>query len=208
MASVKQTRVRRPKMAERAQMQLDQLFPDYPKEWLWLRKENDGYSTVPRTLPIAMQAIDNQTKGKPAGHTLLCLWIRSPDHPLVTIENPAVFAAEAGFQGERAVHTWRQRMKSLTELGFIQPRKGSYGDYHYVLLLNPNAAVEWMRSQGKVQDALYHRFHERVVDIGAYSDIERIRVYWQKKKIKEDAKAKAKAKKSAAEKEEPKKSPG
>ncbi len=81
--------------------------------WLWQRKLNDGYTTVPRTLPYVMQAIDDQSKGQPAGHALFCFWARSPDHPLVIIENPATFAAEAGFKDERAVDTWRRRMKRL-----------------------------------------------------------------------------------------------
>lgn len=172
MANRKQAAARRPKMAERAQQQMDVMFPGIEPEWIWMRSRNHGFSTVPRTLPIAMQAIDNQTKGTPAGHTLFCLWARSPDHPLVTIENPTTFASEAGFQGERAVHTWRQKMKKLTELCFILPKTGPSGDYHYVLLINPNVAIERMRLQGLVQDGLYARFTDRVLDIGAYSDID------------------------------------
>lgn len=179
MANGKQARTRRPKMAERAQQQMDVLFPDAPDAWIWSRKVNDGFSTIPRTLPIAMQAIDEQSKGQPAGHTLFCLWARSPDHPLVTIENPATFAAEAGFKGERAVDTWRRRMKKLRELNFIRSYKGPSGEFHYVLLLNPNAAVEWMRSHNRVQEGLYVRFRERLLDIGAYGDIEAIYEYWE-----------------------------
>lgn len=183
MATTKQTQKRRLKMAERAQHQMDVLFPDFASEWIWQRNKNDGYSTIPRTLPIAMQAIDNQTKGTPAGHTLFCLWARSPDHPLVTIENPATFAYEAGFTGERAVHTWRKKMKNLTELCFIQTRKGPSGDYHYVLLMNPNVAVERMRTHGLVQDELYARFSDRVIEVGAYRDLEDIRALWAKKRV-------------------------
>lgn len=164
---------------------MDVLFPDIAPELIWMRGRNDGFSTVPRTLPIAMQAIDNQTKGTPAGHTLFCLWARSPDHPLVTIENPATFASEAGFHGERAVHTWRKKMKILADLNFLLPRKGPSGDYHYVLLTNPNAAMEWMRSQGKVQDELYARFIDRVIEIGAHGDIERFHAYWESQKSKQ-----------------------
>ena len=96
-------------MAERAQQQLDLHFPHVPPTLLWRRKSNDGFTTVPRTLPIAMQAIDDTSKGSPAGHSLFCLWSRAPDNPLVTVENPATFAAEAGFTGERLVDTWRMR---------------------------------------------------------------------------------------------------
>src|SRR5690606_31982026 len=102
MANQKQAATKRLKMSERAQQQLDLHFAGFPSQWLWRRKTNDGFTTLPRTLPLVMQAVDAQSKGQPAGHALFCLWARSPDHPLVTIENPATFASEAGFYGERA----------------------------------------------------------------------------------------------------------
>ena len=83
MANQKQAASKRLKMSERAQQQLDLHFPGFPSQWLWRRKTNDGFTTLPRTLPLVMQAVDAQSKGQPAGHTLFCLWVRSPDHPLV-----------------------------------------------------------------------------------------------------------------------------
>jgi len=71
MATQKQSRNRRLNMAERAKQQMDIQFPGHPDALLWHRKLNDGYSTIPRTLPLAMQAIDARSKGQPAGHGLL-----------------------------------------------------------------------------------------------------------------------------------------
>ncbi|WP_429501149.1 hypothetical protein ACQUFY_28120 (plasmid) [Robbsia andropogonis] len=189
MATFKQAKKRRLNMAERAQQQMDILFPNMPAAWVWRRKDNDGYTTLPRTLPLVMQAIDDRTKGTPAGHVLFCLWARSPDHPLVTIENPVTFAAEAGFQGERAVDTWRKRMKCLRDLGLIMTKPGDSGEFHYVLLLNPNGAMEWMRTQGWIQDQLYSRFISRIADIGAHNDIETLRAYWQQQSAAQAAQA-------------------
>lgn len=178
MANGRQAMAKRMKMTERAQQQMALHFPGMDPAFIWHRKTNDGFTTVPRTLPIIMQAIDMQSKGNPAGHTLMCLWARSPDTPFLTIENPATFAAEAGFQGERAVDTWRKRMRRLRELSMIQTKPGPSGDFHYVLLINPNAAVEWMRTQGWVQDGLYARFIDRLMEVGAYGEIEAVREYW------------------------------
>ncbi len=178
MANGRQAKARRLKMADRAAQQMALHFPDTPSVWIWNRRTNDGYSTVPRTLPIAMQAIDSQSKGQPAGHTLFCLWARSPDHPLITIENPATFSGEAGFSGARAVDTWRRRMKKLQELNFISAKPGVSGDFHYVLLLNPNAAVENMREKGFVQDGLYGRFLDRLAEVGAMGEIDALHEYW------------------------------
>ena len=171
MATQKQSRNRRLNMTERAKQQMEIQFPNYPDELLWHRKLNDGYSTIPRTLPLAMQGIDAQSKGQPAGHTLLCLWIRAPDFPFLTIDAPATFAAEAGFDGERAVDTWRRRMRMLRDLGFIEAKKGPTGDFHYVLLLNPNVGIEKLSRVNKVQTVLYGRFRDRLIDIGAQCDI-------------------------------------
>jgi len=178
MANGKQASVKRLNMAERAKMQMDLHFPNWPEPLLWHRKTNDGYITIPRTLPIVMQAIDMQSKGTPAGHTLFCLWARSPDHPFITIENATTFAAEAGFIGERAVDTWRKRMKRLRELSMISTKPGSTGEFHYVLLINPNVGMEWMRSHSLVQDGLYSRFLDRISEVGAYGEVEAIRAWW------------------------------
>lgn len=191
MANGKQSTAKRMKMAERAQQQMDIHFPNVPPALTWHRKTNDGYITVPRTLPLVMQAIDMQSKGQPAGHTLFCLWSRSPDHTLVTIENATTFASEAGFVGERAVDTWRRRMKRLRELLFIQTKPGPSGEFHYVLLVNPNAAMERMRAGGLIQDGLYARFIDRVVDIGAFGEIEAVREYWKSQQVASQAAAAA-----------------
>lgn len=197
MANAKQSAKRRLTMAERAQQLMLVHFPDIPEALKWTRKTHDGFSTIPRTLPIAMQIIDADSKGQPAGHVLFCLWARMPDHPVITIENPSTFAAEAGFLGERAVDTWRRRMKKLRELNFIMTKPGASGEFHYVMLTNPNAAVEWMRNHGKVQDGLYSRFIERLPEIGAYGDIEALHAYWKMLKDAEDAAATEAAKQAS-----------
>lgn len=178
MANGKQSAKRRLTMSERAQQLMLVHFPTIADAWKWTRKTNDGFCTIPRTLPIAMQVVDAQSKGQPAGHVLFCLWARSPDHPVITIENPSTFAAEAGFIGERAVDTWRRRMRKLRELQFIATKPGASGEFHYVMLTNPNAAVEWMRTHNLIQDGLYSRFIERLPEIGAYGDLEAIRIHW------------------------------
>lgn len=203
MANAKQSAKRRLTMAERAQQLMEVHFPDVSEAWKWTRKTHDGFSTIPRTLPIAMQVIDADSKGQPAGHVLFCLWARMPDHPVITIENPSTFAAEAGFLGERAVDTWRRRMKKLRELQFIITKPGASGEFHYVMLTNPNVAVEWMRGNGKVQDGLYGRFIERLPEIGAYGDIEVVRAYWAAEAEKKTAAAKQAASATVLEKPAP-----
>lgn len=201
MTNVKQTKARAMKMAEKAAAIMEVHFSGFPEAWIWRRNRNHGYSTIPRTLPIAMQAL-NEIKGHPAGHTLFCLWARSPDHPFLIIENQATFAGEAGFTGARAVDTWRRRMKVLKKHNFIETKKGTSGEFHYVLLLNPNVAVEKMKMENFVSDLVYSRFLERLADIGGSNDIKEIREYWDLQQATAEEKAKAEAGK--AEKTKPK----
>lgn len=182
MATQKQAATKRLKMSERAQQQLDLHFPGWPPQLVWRRKTNDGFTTLPRTMPLVMQVIDSQSKGQPAGHTLFCLWARSPDNPLVVIEHPATFAAEAGFDGERAVDTWRRRMKTLLALNFISAKKGPSGDFHYVLLLNPNVAVEFLWQKQLIQAGLYGRFLDRLAEVGGLSELDAYRE-WQQQQV-------------------------
>lgn len=164
-----QAAVKKTKMADRAKGLRDNFFPEVTQEWLWLRKRNDGYATIPRTLAIVMAIIDSLSKNKPCGLTYFVLWCRAWDDPMLTIENPAVFAAEAGFSGERAIVTWRQRMKTLKDLGFIACKPGATGEFHYVLILNPHLVI-WKHNQGKkgaIAESLIMRLYERGQEIGA-----------------------------------------
>jgi hypothetical protein len=175
MVNISQIGTKRLRMAERAEKQREVLFPEVSTDWLWRRQKNNGYTTVPRTLPIVMEAIDALSKSQPAGHTYFGLWCRSPDHPVLTIENPATLASEAGFKGERAVDTWKRRVRTLRDEGFIVTKPGAAGEFHYVLLLNPNLVMEWLRARGRLQDSVYAKFHDRSLEIGSYGDIEQYR---------------------------------
>ena len=72
-----------------------------------------------------------------------------------------------------------KRMKKLRELAFIATKPGASGEFHYVLLINPNVAMEQLRVSGLVQDGLYARFLDRVTDIGAFGEIEAVREHWK-----------------------------
>jgi hypothetical protein len=150
---------------ERALSMRAQNWPEIPEQHLWNRTKCHGYTTVPRTLALIMSVIDNLSKNHPAGRTYFGLWCRTYDESVVIIENPMSMAFEAGFSGERAVTTWRQRMQTLQELGFIDSAPGSSGDFHFVLLYNPHWVV-W-RLKPRIQPQTFMQLMDRAVDIGA-----------------------------------------
>ena len=153
------------KAQEKAKALRDSVWPDLDEQMLWNRKAVSGFTTIPRTMPLVMNIIDALTKNKPAGTTYFVMWCRTFDHSLLVIDNPMTLAVEAGFSGERALSTWKDRMRSLVEYGFIDAKEGSTGPFHYVLLLNPHKVV-WQLKH-RIQEGTFRQLQTRAIEIGA-----------------------------------------
>lgn len=153
------------KAQEKAKALRDSVWPDLDEQMLWNRKSVSGFTTIPRTMPLVMNIIDALTKNKPAGSSYFVMWCRTFDHSLLVIDNPMTLAVEAGFSGERALSTWKDRMRSLVELGFIDAKEGPSGPYHYVLLFNPHKVVWGLRS--RIQESTFRQLQTRAIEIGA-----------------------------------------
>lgn len=150
-----------------------QLWPHITDEHLWLRTDRDGFTTIPRTMPLFIELIADASKrvtaGKsvPAGKAYLVLWCRVFDEGLVKIEVEAAAAKEAGYTGERNITTWREHLRVLKELGFIDYAAGLAGPCQFVLLLNPYHAVKALHAKGWVQQTAYTTLFQRAQEIRA-----------------------------------------
>lgn len=155
---------------QRALVKRNGLWPHAP-DVVWNHKKHKGFTSIPRTLPYAMLAMDSLCKNAPPSAPYLGLWVRSYEEMFLTIENPAVLAAESGYSGQRAVNTWNARMRSLVDLGFIEARRGPVSEFQFVLLHNPNRVMERLHTAGRftneAQHLLYEQFRQRIIDIGA-----------------------------------------
>lgn len=163
--NIAQKKKRKNKMEIKAAKLRKEFWPNIKDEDLWDRLRNDGYTTVPRTMSLIMDIIDSLSKNQPAGQAYFVLWCHVFYDSFVAIDNPQVFAAETGFSGERALTTWKRRMKTLQELGFIDAKGGASGDFHYVLILNPHIVIHKLKE--KIQDSRYRQIYSRALDIGA-----------------------------------------
>ena len=161
---------RRSGAQDRAKAKRDAMWPDATTE-VWDRKKHKGFTSIPRTLPLVMLAMDSLCKNAPPSVPYFVLWARAFEEHFLTIENPAVMAAESGYTGQRAVTTWTGRMRSLVQLGFIEAKRGPTGDFQFVLIRNPNLAMEKLHKDGRFtnesQLMLYEQFRHRHLDIGA-----------------------------------------
>lgn len=161
-----QKKKRKSKMDVIAEKLQKEFWSDIQDEDLWDSSRNNGYAPIPRTMPLIMNIIDDLSKNQPAGRAYFVLWCyRRPESSLITIENPSVFAAETGFSGERALTTWKQRMRKLQELGFIDAKEGSSGAFHYVLILNPHIVIRKLKDI--IQESCFRQIYNRTLEIGA-----------------------------------------
>lgn len=158
------------KIAEKQAELRKTVFGDIPPENIWHRKRSDGFTTIPRTMPLLGSMMDSLSgKGKPVSTTYLELWCRSNDDGFVTLSKQAEIAFASGFSGLRGVSTWKERLRKLKALHFIDTRPGVSGDLHYVQIWNPYNVVAWHRAQkteGFLEDK-YNALFERTLEIGA-----------------------------------------
>ena len=156
------------KASERRREMRDNLWPGAEKT-VWSRKTDDGYSTVPRTLPLIMTLI-NELSPKSTGDASRAyfeLWSRSYDEAYIEIVDEADHAYAAGFLRSRAVRSWRERMRVLVDLGFIKVKPKGGREFAYVLLVHPHDVVEKLRSRPDFPVNWYNSFLERVTQVGA-----------------------------------------
>ena len=129
-------------IAKKQLLQREQLWPG-AEPWLWQRKLNKGFATIPKTMPIILQIMDNLSNGKPLSSTYLGLWCETWDNSMVNISKHNEMAHAAGFTGQRAVYTWSGRMQLLQELKFIDIKPGRSGAISHVLFWNPHSIIRF-----------------------------------------------------------------
>ncbi|HEY9011370.1 MAG TPA: hypothetical protein VIN06_10150 [Devosia sp.] len=149
------------------------LWPDVDfVEELWHRKRNDGFVSIPRTMPLIMSIIDDLTKGAPASSTYLELWCRSYDEMYVSLTRSKEMAFQSGFTGQRAERTWAEKIRKLDELGFISVKEGQAGPLSHCLILNPYKVLDRLYKAGTpgVTKDKMNALMERAIEIGAYEE--------------------------------------
>lgn len=145
----------------------EHLWPALDQEMLWLRTKNVGFTTIPRTMSLIGRILNNLSeKGFPLSDTYLTLWCWVFDEAFLEIRNPKEFAFEAGFSGPRAEVTWKNRMKRLADLGFIQHKPGISGDFQFVLIMNPIKVIDQIYKD-RPHDINYNALVSRLIQVGA-----------------------------------------
>ncbi len=125
----------------RREIKRRELFPNVSPEDVW-NTGLDGWSCVPRTMPIILKAIRELTKGVAADTTYHALWSNSLSEAIVEVMNRGSLIASSGYTGPSSERLWRERMRKLEELGFIEIASGGTQDISTVLLKNPHKVLK------------------------------------------------------------------
>lgn len=154
------------------QRQLDaraRLWPELDPRSLWAM-ENDGWVAIPRVMPLMMSIMDDLSgKGFPVGRTYLELWSRlRTDENFIALNRPDEMAFHAGFEGQRALRTWKDRMTRLANLGFISLKSGPLGDFSFALVFNPYHVIKRAYLAGDVHANKWQALMVRANEISAF----------------------------------------
>lgn len=144
------------------------LWPDLEPAMLW-HMENEGWSAVPRLMPLMMSIMDDLSgKGYPVGQTYLEMWCRLREEQFLTLNRPEEMAFHAGFEGQRALRTWKDRVQRLANLGFIGLKSGPLGDLSYAVFYNPYHVIKRAFLNGQVQERKWQSLIVRANEISAF----------------------------------------
>ena len=162
------SRVRR-KIVERQVELRKKLWPTVTDEDLWLRLKNDGFSTLPRSMPLIMSIMDGMNKGHRVSAVYLDLWCTVMDEMFVQLKGKEAMAFYAGFEGERALRTWRDRMRRLANDGFIGIKPGPFGEMSYAIIYNPYHVIRRHYDAGhpSITESRYTALMARAHEVGA-----------------------------------------
>jgi hypothetical protein len=155
-------------IAKKQLAQRELLWPGW-EPWLWNRKANKGFATIPKTMPIILQIMDDLSNGKPLSSTYLGLWCSTWDNSMVNISKNNEMAHASGFTGQRAAYTWAGRINLLRDLHFIDVKAGKSGPISHVLIVNPHLVIRHHHEQKTpgLIEANFNALLERALEIGA-----------------------------------------
>jgi hypothetical protein len=142
-----------------------ELFPGVTESQLWNRKRENGFATVPRTLPLICLIADSLTKKTPVSGTYLDLWCRVYDEGFVKLDKPQEMALGSGFTTARGPSIWATRLDLLQQHGFIKLAPGAFGNRSYALVFNPYWVIRNKREV--IEPKLYNALMAQAMAIGA-----------------------------------------
>lgn len=145
------------------------LWPDVSSDMLW-SMDDQGWVALPRLMPLMMSIMDDLSgKGVPVSRTYLELWSRIRiEESFLALNRPEEMAFHAGFEGQRALRTWKDRMHRLAKLGFIGVMPGPLGDLSYAVIYNPYHVIKRAYLAKQVHENKWQALVIRANEVSAF----------------------------------------
>lgn len=145
------------------------LWPDLSSDMLW-SMDNDGWVALPRLMPLMMSIMDDLAgKGVPVSRTYLELWTRIRiEESFIALNRPDEMAFHAGFEGQRALRTWKDRMHRLATLGFIGVMPGPLGELSFAVVYNPYYVIKRAYLEKRVHENKWQALAIRANEVSAF----------------------------------------
>jgi hypothetical protein len=135
----------------------------WPKVDLWTGEKEYGWFFAPRTLPLILSLIDSKeiSSNLDPSSVYIELISRHRGEGIIEMGHETEHAFASGYEGNRAVRTWTERMKSLEENGFIKTVQVGNQPFKYVALVHPTVAIQRIRDAGKIPDKWWNAYLAR-----------------------------------------------
>ncbi|MCW5713131.1 MAG: hypothetical protein KIT43_01265 [Bauldia sp.] len=159
----------RPRVTAATRRRLNQrklLWPELDPELVWDRSTFTGFTTVPRTLSLILRIVDG-LDAKKAGRVYFDLWCRAFDDFVIEVRDEFELAFSAGYEGQRAVRSWRERIAVLTDAGFVKTYRAPHGAPRMIVVLDPHPVVAERNRRGLVAAEDWLALQSLLVSIGS-----------------------------------------
>ncbi|UWU14077.1 hypothetical protein N2599_18480 [Rhizobium sullae] len=145
------------------------LWPDLSSDMLW-SMDNEGWVALPRLMPLMMSIMDDLAgKGVPVSRTYLELWSRIRiEESFIALNRPEEMAFHAGFEGQRALRTWKDRMHRLANLRFIGVMPGPLGELSFAVIYNPYHVIKRAYLAKQVHENKWQALAIRANEVSAF----------------------------------------
>lgn len=140
-----------------------QIREEYWKdEDLWTG-DDDGWFKAPRTMPLVLALLSSKeiSSNQDPSRVYFELLSRHMTEGVIEMASELDHAFAAGYEGQRALRTWQERMAILERHGFIKTKQVGNQQYKYVALIHPTTAVQRLYTAGKINEVWWGAYCSR-----------------------------------------------
>jgi hypothetical protein len=131
-----------------------------------------GWCQLPRFFPLVLQLLSERriSNGMDLSRTFLGLWCDNYGDGMVEVDSEIEYAAVAGFRGDRGIRSWRDRVRKLAKLGFIEVTESGTQRIGFVCIIDPRRAIDGLPAKGiSIPQGWWAQYQHKLITSGAFS---------------------------------------